>query len=88
MSVMVMVLLLIGIGVTLYVGSCIPLLVLVVKLILCPSSCVSLCQTYDIGQYVMEVQEHHEDQTVEYSMVVQNDKGIKAQDSTRYDPGL
>ena len=36
----------------------------------------------------MEIQEHREDQTVEYSMVVQNDKGIKAQDSTRYDPGL
>ena len=83
----VMVLLLLWIGVTLYVGSGI-LLVLVVKLILCPSSCMSLCQTYDIGQYVMEVQEHREDQTVEYSMVVHNDKGIKAQDSTRYDPGL
>ena len=32
----------------------------------------------------MEVQEHCEDQTVNYSMVVHNDQGIKAQESTRW----
>ncbi|KAL8559513.1 hypothetical protein ACOMHN_037177 [Nucella lapillus] len=38
--------------------------------------------TYDIGQYVMEVQEQEEGQPLHYRMVVNNPKGIRAADST------
>jgi hypothetical protein len=40
-------------------------------------------QTYDIGQYVMEVQEPHEDGPTDYGMMVYNEKGVKAGDKTR-----
>ncbi|XP_076444992.1 tubulin--tyrosine ligase-like protein 12 [Babylonia areolata] len=39
-------------------------------------------ETYDIGQYVMEMQEEVEGKPVQSRMIVHNDKGIKAMDST------
>ena len=42
-----------------------------------------LFQTYDIGQYVVEVQEQFEDAPTEFGMMIHREKGLKAADATR-----